>query len=72
MWSAMAASSRLADVTPNEVRDAIRTKVKAITGIFGLTTITSGTRRTMPSRSGLIENRPRPAAACSTMPPASR
>jgi hypothetical protein len=27
--------------------------------------ITTGTRRTTPSRSGLIENRPRPAAASS-------
>ena len=27
--------------------------------------MTTGTRRTMPSRSGLMENRPRPAAACS-------
>ena len=27
--------------------------------------MTIGTRRTMPSRSGLIENSPRPAAACS-------
>ena len=28
--------------------------------------MTTGTRRTIPSRSGLMENSPRPAAACST------
>ena len=34
-------------------------------GTVSCASITTGTRRTMPSRSGSIENSPRPAAACS-------
>ncbi len=63
----MPAFSALIRIVPEPV--ATRSISKVSDGIvWPWASMIIGTRRTMPSRSGLIVNRPRPAAACSSTP----
>ena len=61
----MPALSALVRIVPEP--EATRSISKLSDGMVApCATISIGTRRTMPSRSFLIVNRPRPAAACSS------